>query len=368
MSKRQIQIVAFSNPYPPNYGGAIDMYYKIKALHKLGIDIILHFFYKDRVDISGLEDYCSIIYKYKQQIGLSSHFSLKPFSSLSRRNKTLFDRLTKSNAPILIESLRCCEVLNFENLPQKTAVRTHNIEHLYSKGLSQSSKDVVHKIAHSVEAYKQKHYEKILNKADFLFNISNFEHRYFEENYDATSIFLPVFTGFEAIKSVNGFGKYALYHGDLASADNVKSALFLIKVFKDLSFELVIASNTKNKVVLDTISEYKNIRFEELNSTEHLHSLIKNAHINTLYSFQKSGTKLKVFNALFNGRHCIINTNIVDDEAIVASCYLAKSKKDYKEKVENLINTEFELDQKRKEALTKYNDVKNAEIIVSALF
>ena len=42
--------------------------------------------------------------------------------------------------------------------------------------------------------------------------------------------------------------------------------------------------------------------------------------------------------------------------------------KDYKEKVENLINTEFELDQKRKEALTKYNDVKNAEIIVSALF
>ena len=120
MSKRQIQIVAFNNPYPPNYGGAIDMYYKIKALHKLGVDIILHFFYKDREDISGLEDYCSIIYEYKQDNGFSSHFSLKPFSSHSRRNKTLFDRLTKSNAPILVESLRCCEVLDFENLPQKS--------------------------------------------------------------------------------------------------------------------------------------------------------------------------------------------------------------------------------------------------------
>ena len=31
-------------PYPPNYGGVIDVFYKIKSLHAIGIKIILHCF------------------------------------------------------------------------------------------------------------------------------------------------------------------------------------------------------------------------------------------------------------------------------------------------------------------------------------
>ena len=44
MPERQLHIVAFDIPYPPNYGGVIDVWYKLKALHAKGIKIILHCF------------------------------------------------------------------------------------------------------------------------------------------------------------------------------------------------------------------------------------------------------------------------------------------------------------------------------------
>jgi hypothetical protein len=42
--RNKIQIVCFDNPSPANYGGAIDMFYKIKALHALGIRIDFTYF------------------------------------------------------------------------------------------------------------------------------------------------------------------------------------------------------------------------------------------------------------------------------------------------------------------------------------
>ena len=35
-SKKEVEIISFDVPYPPNYGGVIDVYYKLKALKKAG--------------------------------------------------------------------------------------------------------------------------------------------------------------------------------------------------------------------------------------------------------------------------------------------------------------------------------------------
>ena len=40
----KINFISLDIPEPPNYGGAIDIYYKIKALLKLDCKIILHCF------------------------------------------------------------------------------------------------------------------------------------------------------------------------------------------------------------------------------------------------------------------------------------------------------------------------------------
>ena len=41
---KELHIISFNYPYPPSYGGIIDVYYKIKALSDLGIKIHLHCF------------------------------------------------------------------------------------------------------------------------------------------------------------------------------------------------------------------------------------------------------------------------------------------------------------------------------------
>ena len=46
--ERYLNIIAFNIPWPANYGGIIDVYYKIKALHQCGVKIILHCFEYER--------------------------------------------------------------------------------------------------------------------------------------------------------------------------------------------------------------------------------------------------------------------------------------------------------------------------------
>ena len=41
---RHLHIVAFDLPYPPNYGGSTDMFFKLRAFAKLNIKVTLHVF------------------------------------------------------------------------------------------------------------------------------------------------------------------------------------------------------------------------------------------------------------------------------------------------------------------------------------
>ena len=75
MNKR-LHIVSFDVPYPPNYGGIIDIYFKIKELHKLGVEIYLHnYLSEDKNEQVALEKYCKKIYYYKRKNIFSSSIS-----------------------------------------------------------------------------------------------------------------------------------------------------------------------------------------------------------------------------------------------------------------------------------------------------
>ncbi len=58
MKNRSINIISFNIPYPPNYGGIIDVYYKLKSLHNLGVKIYLHCFDYGRGIKNELEKIC----------------------------------------------------------------------------------------------------------------------------------------------------------------------------------------------------------------------------------------------------------------------------------------------------------------------
>jgi len=70
-----INIVCLDVPYPANYGGAINMFHKIRWLHKKGVHIYLHCFeYGDRPATPELNKYCKEVTYYKERLGLVHYY------------------------------------------------------------------------------------------------------------------------------------------------------------------------------------------------------------------------------------------------------------------------------------------------------
>jgi hypothetical protein len=367
---KSINIVSFDVPFPPNYGGVIDVFFKIKALNKLGIDIYLHTFEYGRGRSNELTNYCKKIFYYKRNSKLVSFFSKTPLIVKTRANKNLIQILKSNNFPILFEGLHTTyPLLNCNFKDRLILVRNHNIEHNYYKGLSSSESNNFKKLYFNSEALKLKHYEYILEKANFILPISPLEQNYFINKFPKKSIYIPAFHQNSEVKSLTGMGTYALYHGDLGVVDNLKAANYLIEIFEKINYPLIIASRIIIPDLIKKINEFPNITYKNCNNEELLNDLIKNAHINILPTFQNTGIKLKLINALFNGRFCIVNNKMIKNTELEGLCTIANSIIEFRLKVLELSKQTFdhEILNKRKLVQENFNNTKAAKSILKIL-
>lgn len=368
MNVKQLQIVTFDTPYPANYGGVIDVFYKIKHLHQLNVEIYLHIFTHDRLDVSELQTYCKAIFIYKRNKSYLKFLSPIPFRVASRSSSQIYTNLIKSKAPILFEGLQSTEVLRYHTFENKVIIRAHNVEHSYYYGLSKSTPNLLKKLIYLLEGYKFSRYEKILAKADAILALSKKEFDYFDYSYHKKVYFVPVFHGNEVMRTPKGKGMYALYHGDLSTEDNVASVKFLIAVFSKIEYPFYIASSHLPISVEKLIEGQDHIQFKKLGDTaSDLHTLIANAQVNVLYSKQATGTKLKVFYALYKGRFCIVNNNIVDDDVILSLCEVANTEDEIINKVNEAFRQEFHPSDERARILQNYLPSKQAEHLLELL-
>ena len=368
MNLKNIQIVSFNNPYPPNYGGVIDVFYKIKYLHRLDIEIYLHIFYDDRIDIENLKPFCKDIYLYKRDKSFIKFISKIPFCVSSRTSNQIYKNLIKNNAPILFEGLQSTQVLINNSFKNKIIVRTHNIEHNYYFGLVKSEANIFLKAMYFIEGAKLRKFESILNKANIILPLSRGEFEYFNKNYKGKAHFLPVFHGNDKVDDLSIKGDFALYHGDLSISDNIKAVRFIISIFEKVSHQLVIASSNIPTSLLKIIDKYDNIQFSKLEKdNSSLNKLFAKAHINILFSNQQSGTKLKVFNSLFKSRFCVINNNITDDKEILSLCEIAETKEEFIYVVNKVFEKEYEQLQKREAVLKNYAPLELANNFIDIL-
>ena len=67
MPLSKLHVVAFDIPYPPDYGGVIDVYYKLIALQKKGIKISLHCYEYGRQHREELTKICSEVFYYPRK-------------------------------------------------------------------------------------------------------------------------------------------------------------------------------------------------------------------------------------------------------------------------------------------------------------
>ncbi|MEZ4853403.1 hypothetical protein [Flavobacterium sp.] len=365
MQQKSVNIVSFDNPYPPNYGGVIDVYFKIKALHELGFQVHLHCFAKEiPTAFDDLKKITHSVYFYTINQKWYYILSKLPLSVISRNNKALVNNLLQNSYPILFEGLKTtCSIQDIRIKDRIKILRLHNLEHNYFKGIAHNESNIIKKYFYYREFLKYRNY-LVWNNFTAIKTLANFENEYLvKKGFHAQ--YVPVFHGNTKVQSLSAFGKIVLYHGDLSTSDNVKSAFFLIEIFKKLpSYKLVIASGSGKQKIENKIGSSSNISFEEIQSFNDLLLLFKKAHICISWSFQKSGTKLKLLNALFNSRFSIINQNIIDDTSINKLCELALTEEDLTASIHKLMKMPYEqhhILEKQKMLLNEYNDLKNAQ-------
>uniref|UniRef100_UPI00404B2887 hypothetical protein n=1 Tax=Flavobacterium sp. TaxID=239 RepID=UPI00404B2887 len=335
MRAKVINIVSFDNPYPPKYGGIIDVYYKIEALHKIGYQIHLHCFVKEiPIDSFALARVTGSVSFYLARPKWYHFFSSLPLSVITRSNSKLVENLIKNDAPIIFESLKSTCLMNDFRLSKRVKIlRLHNVEQDYFRGIAKSESNFLRKLMFYREVSKFKKYDSNLLNFQEIFTLSNYENDYVQEKYKK-GLYVPVFHGNKEVVALSEYGEYTIFHGDLSTSDNKKAALFLIEVFKNLpNYELIVASGFGKDFVLKAINGYTNIKHVELKNFSHLKDLLQKAHISISWSFQKSGTKLKLLNSIFNSRHNIVNENIIDDELVLPLCSIATNKKELIDKI-----------------------------------
>lgn len=365
MQEKILNIVAFDNPFPPYYGGVIDVYYKIKALHQMGYKIHLHCFVTEVPELSiELQKITASVYFYEAKPKWFHLWSNLPISVISRSNSDLVKNLLENDAPILFESLK--STCLFQDIRLKNRIkllRYHNIEHDYYKGIAKSESFFLKKILYYIESQRYSKYESLLEQFDAVLTLSNYEQEYVLGK-NKNSFYIPVFHGNDKVAELSEYGNYVLYHGDLTTADNKRAASYLIEVFKEIpNSKLIIASGSNQDFITREAKDQQNIQFVFIENFEHLKDLLNKAHICISWSFQKSGTKLKLMNALFNSRHSIINENIIDDTAIISLCSIAQNKEMLKEKI-TILNQQpysfFDLENRKKILENQMNDLQNA--------
>lgn len=370
MLTKQLNIVSFDVPFPPNYGGIIDVFYKIKELHNLGVDIYLHTFNNGIETQIELLKYCKKVYHYKRDLNFKKVFFQLPYIVKTRESEELTENLSANNFPILFEGLHTTSpLLNTKFKNRTIIVRTHNIEHKYYNGLAKSEINIFKKLYFKTEAAKLKKYQIILNKTDYIFTISPSEQQYFSKLFPSKPKYLPAFHGNCNVNSKLGKGKYAIYNGDIRVADNLKACRYLIHIFSKIDFPLIISSSFENKYLLKLIKQYKNISFIKTSNKHEIEDLLCNAHINLLPTFQNTGIKLKLINALFNSRFCIANDAMIKKTGLEKLCLLANSKKEFITKINEVIKCDFTEDiiNERIKTLFIFNNHANAQNIIKLI-
>lgn len=361
-----LHLVSFEVPYPANYGGAIDVFYKIKALRELGIKIYLHAFEGRNTKSKELKLYCEKVYYYKRKKSGLQALSFLPYIVSTRASKNLLKNLKSIKAPILFEGLHSTFPLFKHKFEDRIIlVRTHNIEHEYYKGLAGSETNFGRRLLFYAESFKLKLYEKVLKRADYILPISQADHAYFQEQYKVPSILIPPFHANKAVRKPSKKGYFALYHGDLKVPDNQKAVEYLYKVFKSVDYPLVIAGNLDYSPIDAKTCRNKKISFIQLENDEQLLELFKRAHINVLPTFQNTGIKLKLINALFNSRFILCHPNMVKGTGLENLCLEAKSKSEFIKQMYRLMEREYAEEDiaLRESALESFKTEANAQKI-----
>ncbi len=344
---KHIHIISFDVPYPPDYGGVIDVFYKIRALTQAGIKVHLHCFHYGREKNSMLEKICYNVSYYGRKNKTNYLFSRKPYIVATRVSPELIGNLAGDNYPVIYEGMHTTMSASRKELSGRTLiVRMHNIESGYYANLFRNAGNIRDRLYFGLEAIKLCHYERNLNANLAIACLSKDDTTYFRERYPGkfrAVKHIPPFHENSKVRSKPGRGSYVLYHGNLSVCENEKMAMFILeKIAPLINVPFMIAGKNPSAKILKITATAGNVKLISNPDEEEMDNLMLNAQIHLLPAGNVSGMKLKLLNALYKGRYCITDKAMVRNTGLETLCDTAENPEEYLKIIARRFRMNFE--------------------------
>ncbi len=373
---RFLHIVCLEMPFPADHGSAIDTMNRIKALHKKGIRIHLHYFkYNNETDSKELNRYCETIHAYEIKSMIDSFSLNTPYFVNCRCNTSLAEVLNKDNYPILLEGLHTTGIINtIHHNGRKICVRMHNEPSIYHRELARCTSNPAKKTYHLAESMRAKKYTATLPKTCMYACVSEQDKASLtEQGFHNVQIIAP-FPSWQQVSYPRGIGSLCLFHGNLSVPENEKAALWLLcNVFNNVRIPFVIAGKNPSNALQKAACLCENTCIiGNLGETE-MNDLVQKAHINILPCFNKNitGIRMKLLHALYSGRHCITTPAMVEGSGLEDACHIGASAHAIASIISQLYYLPFEEEEvrlRKKLLESRFDNDQNAERFIDYLW
>lgn len=368
-----LHIVSFDVPFPANYGGVIDVFFKLVNLHKAGVEVILHCYEYGRGEQKELEKYCSKVYYYKRKTSFLKQLSPVPYIIKSRTSEELIANLQKDKAPILFEGLHTCYYLADKRLKDRMKIyRESNIEHHYYYHLAHAERNGLKKLYFVTEARKLYSFQSHLEHADLMLVVSTADQKYLQGEFPGKKIeYLPSFHPYEEMKCKTGKGDFVLYHGNLSVGENIKAVEYLVKnVFSKIDQPVIIAGMNPSSRIHEWVRPFKNVKVEANPNDERMQQLLEQAHVHCLYTHQATGLKLKLLNVLYSGRFVICNEEMLEGTMLQDCCIVRNEPEGMVRSIQDCFEQSFtaEMLEHRKDGLFVFDNSTKTRHLIRDVF
>ncbi len=367
---KSLHIVSFNVPYPADYGGVIDVFYRLRSLAEMGVRIKLHTFTYGRAEAQELKRYCEEVTYYRRDTSLLRLLSREPYIVSSRRNIQLVADLKRDDEPVLLEGLHCCAMLDGID-GGRCYVRAHNVEHDYYARLAEAEPKMLRRAYLNMDARKLRRYEPQLLKAAAVLAVTEADAEHFRKLGCKRVVVMPSSHLDDEVVSQEGRGDYAFYHADLSVAENICAVKYLVEqVFSGGKHRLVVAGRNPAPELVELLNQCPQTELVANPDDETMHRLLADAQVNVLVTRQPTGLKLKLLNSLYAGRHCLVNPDMVAGTELGALCTVADSPEEQRAALDTLMETPFtSADIERRKTLlgAQYSNAANARILYNMI-
>jgi len=362
---RKALIILHDYPYPPNHGGRYDMFYRLKSLHKIGIELdvictIDEEQYPSKEQISLIRSMARELIILKRNKSIRSLLSTYPFQLSSRNNKSVINYFKGKNRSydfVLLEDFYVWQLYkNIEKLitTKKTLIRLHNNNFKYFLELGKASFSIFKKIFFFQEALKFLFLEiktRVTRSDLCILPISYDDYTKLKNQY--SSIFwLPPAIDISIMKP---YKKYIgreiniLFVGNLFTDNNIEGIIWFIKKVhptltkKIVNYRLMIAGKTKGKNPIGKyLKLHRNIYFFDSPSPKDLENIYSKAMIFINPILKGAGVKIKNIDAIIHGIPVITTskgnegTGLIDEKHVL----VANKPQKFIKTIESLVNNE----------------------------